>query len=140
MTKILLGNTKCGWSVDDENKEIIIYHPQSLVDKMKKKSNTTQIKFLDIEYIEVGWNNVPLAVGQNQHFVIFIIELKNKEKIQFNGTSNGITRDTFKEAILVLQKNNIVFKDEYHIMDDIINTDNSIWNILNKAELKRRNK
>lgn len=37
MTKILLGNTKCGWSVDDENKEIIIYHPQSLVDKMKKK-------------------------------------------------------------------------------------------------------
>lgn len=72
--------------------------------------------------------------------MIFIIELKNKEKIQFDGTSNGITRDTFKEAILVLQKNNIVFKDEYHIMDDIINTDNSIWNILNKAELKRRNK
>lgn len=140
MKKILLGSKKSGWAVDDENKEIIIYHPQSFVDKMQKKINNTQVKFQDIEYIKVGWNNVPLAAGQNQHFVIFVIELKNKEKIQFDGTSNNITRDIFKEAMIVLKKNSIAFKDEYHIIDDIINTENLIWNILDNAELKRRNK
>lgn len=138
MTRLLVGSTWSGWEIDTNIQELIIYHPMSFYDKLKKVESMKCISFSEIKKIIVGWNNLPLAMGENQHFVLFNIILNNNEEICFEGTKNDVSKELFKKAILLLKENQVQFEDAYHILDQIMNTNESIWNILNEAELQRR--
>ncbi|WP_028044386.1 hypothetical protein [Candidatus Stoquefichus massiliensis] len=138
MQNLLIGNVKNGWEIDDEKKELKIYCPISFFEKMKKVEPYKCIPFSNIKQINVGWNSVPLAMGENQHFVLFKLILINNEIIDFEGTKNDVSKELFKKAILLLKDNQINFNDPYNVLEKIINTEENIWNILHEAELKRR--
>lgn len=138
MSKLLVGSTKNGWEIDTEKQELVIYHLLSIYEKLNKTKQYTHIPFHDIREIYVGWNNVPMAIGENQHFVLLTAYLNNNEILNFDGTKNDISKELFKQAILLLKENKICFNDPYNILDKIINTEDSIWEILNEAEIKRR--
>lgn len=138
MNKILVGNTNNGWEVDNEKKTLSLYHPISFIEKMKHYKQCTEIEFSDIKCIVVGWSNIPLAFGDNQHFVLFKLKTNDNKEYDFEGTKNGVTKETFKEAIILLKKNNIIFDDQYNVLETIITSDDEIWDILNNAELNRR--
>ena len=138
MARLLVGSTRNGWEIDTNIQELIIYRQMSFYDKLKKVEPMKCISFSEIKKIIVGWNNLPAAFGENQHFVLFNMILNNNEEICFEGTKNDVSKELFKKAIVLLKENQIQFDDSYHILDQIMNTDESIWNILNEAELQRR--
>ena len=138
MQKLLIGNVKNGWEIDDEKKELKIYCPLSFIEKMKNEETYKCIPFSNIKQINVGWNNLPAAWGENQHFVLFKLILMNDETIDFEGTKNDVSKELFKKGILLLKANQVNFDDPYNILEKIINTEESIWSILDEAELKRR--
>lgn len=138
MSGLLVGSTRNGWEIDTEKQELVLSHPISFYDKLKKVEQKKHIWFSEIKKIYVGWNNVPASIGENQHFILLNVILKNNEEICFEGTKNDISKELFKKAILLLKEYNVNFDDPYHILDKIINTNESVWNILNEAELQRR--
>ena len=138
MEKILVGNTYNGWEVDEYKEILKIYIPLNLLDKLKKKKNYLEIPFSKIKSINVGWNNIPAAWGPNQHFVILKVNTNNGEKIAFDGTKNDVSVDIFKQAIILLKNNDIVFDDPYNILDELFCSKKAIWDILERAELERR--
>lgn len=140
MKNILIGNTNNGWEVDENKSILTLYLPLNLVDKLKKKKDYLEIAFSDIQNIYVGWNNVPAAWGENQHFVILKINTHSGEEIIFDGTKNGVPREMFKQAILLLKNNHVIFDDPYGILEELFNSDKSIWEILERAELEKREK
>lgn len=140
MKNILVGNTNNGWEVDENKSTLTLYLPLNLVDKLKKKKEYLEIAFSDIKKIYIGWNNVPAAWGPNQHFVILKVNTNDGEEIYFDGTKNGVSREIFKQAILLLKNNQIIFDDPYKILEELFNSDKSIWEILERAELERREK
>ena len=138
MSKIYLGNKYNGWQVDDDNKVLSLIQPLSFYDKMKKHEKIIKINFDDIDNIVVGWTNNPLPWGDNLHFIVLELTTYSKKIYNFEGTKNDITKKQFKEAIILLKNNNIKFKDKYDILNTIITSDKGIWEILNDAELLRR--
>lgn len=130
MSKLLVGSTKNGWEIDTEKQELIIYHLLSIYEKLNKKKQYTYIPFHDIREIYVGWYNVPVAIGEIQHFVLLTAYLNNNEILNFDGTK------------MIFQKNYLnkqsYFNDPYNTIDKIINTEDSVWEILNDVEIKRR--
>lgn len=138
MEKLLIGNIKNGWEINIEKNELKIYSPISLLEKLKKVEPCKYIPFTEIKQINVGWNSIPAAMGENQHFILLSVTLNNNEIIEFEGTKNDVSKELFKKAILLLKDNQINFNDPYNILDKIINTEETIWNILHEAELKGR--
>lgn len=137
METILIGNKNNGWEIHKVNKSIKLYNTLSFINKLRSINNSSIIFLSDIKYINVGWNNVPLAYGSDQHFVIFEIVDNDGKLVQFDGTHNGITKEQFIEGVKCLKEFGIVFNDQYNILDQIFNSNKSIWEILNNCEIER---
>ncbi|MEG0366526.1 MAG: hypothetical protein RR585_06805 [Coprobacillus sp.] len=140
MDSVLLGTYKHGWEVNIKDKTITLYYLLNLVEKLNKTEQKHVISFESINNILVSWCNVPVAYGNDQHFINLTINLNNGENVSFEGTKNDIIKQQFKEAIILLKSADVKFIDEYNLLESILNTDKDIWSILNDAELLRHKK
>ena len=87
-----------------------------------------------MKYISVYYSISSTPYNEKQYFIKFNVYTNDENSYEFNAMMNGISRQIFKNAIMLLYDNSIIINDLYRILEKIINTEDAIWDILYETE------
>lgn len=137
MKKNFIGTRKHGWEIDNENKIITIFSPRSLYEKITNKvKGTIVIHFDDIERLNISYTSPipPGAYHVAYHLVAISIKAVNGECIEFEAMSDTTKREDLINSLKLLNNSGIKINDRYDIIDKIMNSKETIWDILENID------
>lgn len=137
MEKNMIGTKKHGWEINNKTKQIIVYSPVSLYEKLIKKSKVKKvISFDKIEELTVSYTK-PMSSGayhKNYYLVAIRVKTINGEIIEFEAMRDYTIRDDLLKSFCLLSDSGLVINDKFNIISKLVNSDERIWDILNKID------
>lgn len=136
MLSVSVGNKKKnGCLVDNESKILTYYEFLNLVERFKGKKHIHSIRYDEIFYIEV-FSHVINEVRSGSINIFLKVHLWNGKIHYFPIYFNDTTREEIRNLIKVLQASSLDIRDEKGLFDEIVDTDQNMWVIVESVNKK----
>ena len=140
MDEYLVGTKKHGGChIDNYERKITKYDMLNLVEKIQGKKCIKVFKYQEIDFIKVYYAIVK-GVRMGTVALTLTINLKDGTQEDVRLIYSNTTREDVEAVIRLLQTSKLKIIDHYHLFDQILNSKETIWNIIDNIDRKRMNK